>query len=159
MSQNLHRATEQWDGKPLDEKPLFYQVVEEFREGVLLTTTQLEVVVVWWVVLRWRLLVVCFGFGGVCWCRCFCGGCFGVCWCVLALVVRPLFVFSFVRVEKEKRREGAKDRSGTPTTRRSSSAWMPSAFNGNGVLLLQLIKTYTRIALTAHSARFSARDM
>ena len=25
---------EQWDGKPVDEKPLFYQGVEEFREGV-----------------------------------------------------------------------------------------------------------------------------
>ena len=29
----------EWDSKPVDEKPLFYQGVEEFSEGVLLQLT------------------------------------------------------------------------------------------------------------------------
>ena len=73
----------------MDERPLFYQGVKEFREGVLPTTTQLEVVVVWWVVLRWRLWWCVFG--GVCWRRCFCGGWFGVLfWARLCAVFRLL---------------------------------------------------------------------
>ena len=65
------------DGKPLDEKPLFYQVVDEFREGALLTTTSLR----WW-------------WSGGWWVRfCLLWLCLFL-WCALVGGASPLFFFA-----------------------------------------------------------------
>ena len=116
----MHRATEQWDGKPLDVKPLFYQVVQEFREGVLLTTTKLEVVVVWWVVLRWRLWWCVFGgfvapvfLWWLVWC------CW---WCVLCWWWRVFFFFGCLL----KKRGKAQDRYQGPVASWFSSTTWPA---------------------------------
>ena len=107
---------------------------------------------VWWCLLvavfLWSFVLGAFvcrvlpgAVGALFWC------CFGVLFSFWAFLVRV------------KRREGTGQVRNANNKKVKQRVDAKHAFNGNGVLLLQLIKTYTKLALTAHSARFSARDM